>query len=106
MIFFVILGIALGIISVVFVAQNTEMVTVSFLNWQFDGSLAVVLLLTLASGAVMTLLILMPSFIKDAFVLSSVKRKKNALEKELATTQETLRDATARPAPPPEAPSV
>lgn len=106
MIFFIILGIALGVISVVFVSQNTDVVTVSFLTWQFDGSLALILLLTLISGAVMTLLVLMPSFIKDAFLLASEKRQKKALAAELATAQQELHDAVAVRPPPPEIPVV
>ncbi len=102
MIFFIILGIALGVLSVVFVSQNTDVVTVSFLTWQFDGSLALILLLTLISGVVMTLLVLVPSFIKDAFLLASARRQKKALEAELAAAQEALREATARPSVPPE----
>ncbi|MDP4020425.1 MAG: LapA family protein [Candidatus Adlerbacteria bacterium] len=94
MIFFLTLGIVLGIISVVFALQNTEVVTVSFLTWQFEGSLALVLLLTIMSGILMTLLILFPSLIKEAFSLASLKRQKKALEAELTTAKQ------AEPSPP------
>ena len=90
MIFFLTLGIVLGIVSVIFALQNTEVVVVSFLTWQFEGSLALVLLLTIMSGVLMTLLILLPSLIKEAFSLASLKRQKNALEAELATPKPAL----------------
>ena len=100
MIFFVILGVVLGVVSVVFVSQNTDVVTVSFLTRQFEGSLALVLLLTLISGAAVTLLVLLPSFIRDSFLFNSVKREKKDLEAELAAAKQALRDAEARSASP------
>lgn len=88
MIFFILLGIVLGIISVVFVSQNTDVVMVSFLSWQFDGSLALILFLTFISGVIMTLLVLTPSLIKGSFQLASTRRKKKALEAELEATKQ------------------
>src|SRR5579863_6356673 len=75
MIFFLILGVILGAAAVFFIAQNTVLVTVTFLSWQFESSLAAVLLLTIICGAVITLLILLPSLMRDTFYLSRLKKQ-------------------------------
>lgn len=88
--FFLILGILLGIVAVFFVLQNTALVTVVFASWQLEGSLAFILILTLITGVVVTLLLLLPGFIGDAFALSVARRRIKALESELATVQAEL----------------
>lgn len=90
MIFFLILGILLGALSMVFVLQNVGTVTVSFLDWQVAGSLALILLLAIITGIIMTLLVLLPSVIRGDFYLSSIKREKKKLEDELENTKRTL----------------
>lgn len=87
MIFPLILGVLLGALSVVFIAQNTLLVTITFLPWQFEGSLAVILLLTILCGVVITLLFLLPTLINDTFYLSAIKKQKKEVEDELITTK-------------------
>ncbi len=88
--FFLILGILLGIVAVLFVLQNTSMITVVFASWQLEGSLALILILTLITGVVVTLLLLLPSFIEDALALSAARRRMKALEADLASAQTEL----------------
>ena len=97
MIFFLILGMALGAVSVVFVLQNTATITVTFLSWQIEGSLALILFLAITSGALMILLLLFPGFIRDALHLSAARKDKRILEEELVTTKQALSDATSLP---------
>ena len=82
MIIFLILGALLGILSLAFVLQNITPVTVTFLSMQFEGSLAFVLFLALGSGIVMTLLLLLPSLIRDEFRFSRLRKKARILEEE------------------------
>ncbi|OGG60741.1 hypothetical protein A2765_01340 [Candidatus Kaiserbacteria bacterium RIFCSPHIGHO2_01_FULL_56_24] len=96
MIIFLILGVLVGAISVVFVLQNIMPVTVSFFAWHLDGSLAVILFLAFAAGVLMTLLFLLPSFIRDEWRYSRVKKQIRALEAELAEARKT---AARPPAP-------
>lgn len=91
-------GIVLGALSVMFVLQNVAVVTVAFLSWQITGSLALVLLATLISGIVITLLVLLPSLIRDDMHLSVLKIQKKELENELAKYKQTT-------PPPPSEPS-
>jgi uncharacterized integral membrane protein len=100
MIIFLILGVLVGAISVVFVLQNITAVSVSFFTWHLNGSLAVILFLALASGVLMTLLFLLPSFIRDEWRYSRAKKQIRALEAEL----EEARRHTLRPADPVVAP--
>ncbi|OGC86915.1 hypothetical protein A2949_01390 [Candidatus Adlerbacteria bacterium RIFCSPLOWO2_01_FULL_54_21b] len=94
MIFSLILGILLGVVSVIFVLQNISVVTVTFLDWQIAGSLALVLLLAIICGIVMTLLVLLPSLIRGDFYLSTLKRQKKDVEDELASTKCALQAAS------------
>ena len=87
MIIFLILGIGLGALSVLFVLQNVTPVTVSFFAWHLDGSLAVILFLAVMSGIVMTLLVLLPGLIRDEFRFSRMKKQARSLEDELAKTK-------------------
>ena len=96
MIISLILGVVLGAVLVIFVLQNVAIVTVSFMTWQLTGSLALVLLATIISGIVITLLILLPSLIKDDFKLAALKRQRKDLEDELARTRAALADVNAR----------
>ena|SRR3989344_6565019 len=89
MVIFLILGVLVGAISVVFVLQNITPVTVSFFTWHMDGSLAVILFLAFASGVLMTLLFLLPSFIRDEWRYSRLRKRTRSLEDELAQAKQT-----------------
>lgn len=91
-----ILGIVLGAVSVVFVLQNTMPVAVSFFEWQVNGSLALILLLAIICGIVMTLLVLLPGVIRGDFHLSSLKRRQKELENDLENARRELSDAKVR----------
>lgn len=92
------LGAILGAVSVVFILQNTSLVTVTFLSWQFEGSLAPILFLTIACGVLITLLLILPSVFKESLYLSRMKKRMKQLEDELTTTKSLLTDfAAAQP---------
>lgn len=93
MIISLIFGVILGVVSVIFIAGNTSLVTVTFMSWQFDGSLALVLVLTLLCGIFITLLFLLPSLIRDTFYLSTIQKQKREVDDELAGTRIKLSDA-------------
>ena len=54
----------LALITVAFIVQNTNPVIVHFLAWKFEGSLALLLLLTFLLGIITSLLVAMPLYIK------------------------------------------
>lgn len=80
---YLIFALVIAVIAVIFALQNTKTVTISFLAWQVTGSLSLVLLVTHAIGAVIGLLVLAPSAIKNRFAVSSHLKRITLLEKEL-----------------------
>jgi uncharacterized integral membrane protein len=73
-------AIVVAILAVVFALQNAIPITVSFLGWKFESSLALVLLITLALGILMSLLVSVPSMIKRRKIISNQKKKIQELE--------------------------
>jgi cytochrome bd-type quinol oxidase subunit 1 len=83
----------IAIIAVIFALQNLAAVTVSFLFWNIHGSLALVLLVTLAVGVLISLLASLPGLIRGKWALSSQKKKLAALEAERNTYQHKAEEA-------------
>jgi putative membrane protein len=88
-IFILIIVLLFAVMAVIFAVQNVEVVPISFLLWQTEGSLALVLLLALVIGVVIGLLITLPTRIKFSRQLS--KRKK-----EIAGLEGTIREQDDR----------
>jgi uncharacterized integral membrane protein len=94
MIFFLLVGIMLGAVSVVFILQNSVPITVTFFAWQISGSLSLVLFSAVMTGVAVALLVLLPSFIKDDMYLSIIKKQKRELEEELAEKNRIIAEAS------------
>lgn len=88
-----IVALLIAIVAVVFAVQNTMAVTVTFFAWEFEQSLALVLLLTLGLGVLIGVLPILPGRIRGKWRLTSQKKKLDALEKKLQ--EETVRRAEA-----------
>ena len=88
-IFVLIIVLLFTVMAVIFAVQNVEVVPISFLLWQTEGSLALVLLLALVIGVVIGLLITLPTRIKFSRQLS--KRKK-----EIAGLEGTIQEQAGR----------
>jgi len=89
-----ILGIAVALAAVAFALQNNVPVTVTFLLWRFDSSLAMVLLLALALGAIIVALVSTPRALRTQWLLSRQRSEIAALtatnaelEKQLPTLE-------------------
>ncbi|MEO8358171.1 MAG: LapA family protein, partial [Chloroflexota bacterium] len=99
---YLIVALVIAVIAVIFALQNTITITVSFLAWEVTGSLSLVLLVTLAIGALIGLLVLAPSAIKNTFAVSSNRKRIGALEKELDEHKAKVADMLKpKPAAPP-----
>lgn len=83
----VIAAIATAILGVAFAMQNNVPVTVTFLVWRFDSTLAMMLLIALALGAIVVALLSTPMTLKRQWQSSRQKQHIRDLEK----TCETLR---------------
>lgn len=70
--------------GVVFAMQNDVPVTVTFLLWRFDSSLAMVLLLALAIGGIIVALASTPSTLRRQWMISRLNKRVAQLEKSCA----------------------
>lgn len=93
----VILGIIVAIGGVSFALQNTVPVTVTFLVWRFDSSLAMVLLISLAMGALIVALVSTPATLKAQWAASRLRKQleasssaNSALEKKISLLEGKL----------------
>lgn len=76
----IIAAILTAIVGVAFSMQNDVPVTVNFLLWRFDSSLAMVLLLALAAGASAVALLTTPATLRWQWRLARQKRRIKELE--------------------------
>ncbi|MBL8481009.1 MAG: DUF1049 domain-containing protein [Rhodocyclaceae bacterium] len=109
-----ILAIFFAIVCVSFAVQNSAAVSVNFLLWQFDSSLAVVLLLAMALGAIALGFISTPATLRARWSLARQKRQMDSVEQDnqnlkariarLESELATLRGDAAAVVPAPDAP--
>jgi len=85
-----ILGIAVALAAVTFALQNNVPVTVTFLLWRFDSSLAMVLLLALALGAGIVALVSTPRALRSQWLLSRQRSEIAALKAASAELERKL----------------
>jgi uncharacterized integral membrane protein len=101
---YLIFALVIAVIAVIFALQNTITVTISFLAWEVTGSLSLVLLVTLAIGALIGLLVLAPSAIRNTIAMSNNRKRIGALEKELDEKRVRISDLEKPAFPMPESP--
>ena len=80
---YLIFGLVIAVLAVIFALQNSMTVTISFLAWEVTASFSLVILITLAIGALIGYLVLIPSVIKRSIAASTHRKRIGALEKEL-----------------------
>lgn len=78
----IIAAIFIAIIGGIFAMQNNVPVTVNFLLWRFDSSLAMVLLFALAIGATVIALLTTPATVRRKWQLSRQSKRIGSLEKD------------------------
>ena len=90
MILVVILGVIIAIFAILFAFQNATTIAISLGTWQFEESLAIVLLITLGIGIIISLLLSIPTIIKRGWINSRNKRKITELEDKVNYQQTEL----------------
>ena len=73
----------IAIIAIIFAVQNNATTTVSFFLWKTDGSLALVLLIAMAAGALISYLVSLPSNIRARWAVRNLRKKVEELEASL-----------------------
>src|SRR4051812_9707612 len=97
MAFFLILGVLIGAAAIIFILQNVTPVTVAFFSYHLDGSLALVLFLAMLAGVIVTILVLLPGFVRDEFAVSRLRKQNKDLEDELVAAKKSLQEIASRP---------
>ena len=75
MTFVVILGVIIAILAILFAFQNATIIAISLGAWKFEESLAIVLLITLGLGIIISLLLSIPTIIKRGWINSRQQKK-------------------------------
>lgn len=95
MLFFLVLGLLLGAVTVIFALQNIVTISINFLVWQTEGSLALMLLLAMLSGVLICALVSIPEVIKTQSAFSELKKANKRLEDENAHLRQIAASAAA-----------
>ncbi len=82
----------IAILAVIFGIQNTAVVTITFLGLNFNSSLALVILLAVIFGFILTILFSLPYFYRFKKTISKLKKEITELKKE----NEELKDAESK----------
>jgi uncharacterized integral membrane protein len=90
------IGLFLGAVMVVFVLQNNMPVSVNFFGSQFDGSLALVLLLSILGGMLVSALLSLPQLISKSFRLSRMSKQNERLAEDLEAHKQKLAETQER----------
>jgi len=103
----VIAALLFAAVSVLFAVQNNVPVTVTFLLWRFDGSLALVLLIAMALGGLIVALASTPSTLRGQWErkrqrkrIAELEQSCSAQEARLAQLQRAAPEAEPAPQEP------
>lgn len=86
----VIAALVAAIVGVAFAMQNNVPTTINFLLWRFDSSLAMVVLLALALGAIVVALLSTPATLRWQWRLGRQKRQIAQLEKTIEAQRQHI----------------
>jgi len=90
--FFIVLALFIAVAIVLFALQNSAIVTVSFLSFHYNGSLALILVVVFTLGLLAGILISIPSLLRKSSDLRGQKRRVRQLEESIT------RSAASHPA--------
>lgn len=99
----VIIGMVIAACGVVFAIQNNVVVTVAFLLWRFDSSLAIVLLFALVLGGIIIALVSTPSTLKRQWLIAKQRKQIAELEHTCREQKVALKKLEKSPAAEPPA---
>jgi putative membrane protein len=90
---FLFFALIIAVLAVIFAIQNNDQTTVSFAIWKYNGSLALVLLVAVAAGSLISFFVSLPSNLKTRWALRQQRKKMGELESSLATAHGQLEEA-------------
>lgn len=80
---FLIIGLLLGGLVVVFSVQNLENITVTFMVWHIEAPVALIVVLAIAVGMIISTLLSLSGVMKRGSQISKLKNKTEVLSDEL-----------------------
>ena len=89
---FLFFALFISVIAVVFAVQNNSPTIVSFFFWKFNGSLALVLLSSLAAGSLISFFFSLPTNIRARWTIRQQRKKLSDLEANLAAKDKNLEE--------------
>ncbi len=87
---FLVLALLIALVAVVFTIQNTAMVTVTFLVWDLNHSLAFIFVLALLAGVLISQFVSLPGRVKKSVENTNQKKKIKDMDTELMSTKVRL----------------
>ena len=88
--FFIVLALLIALAIVLFALQNSAIVTVSFLSFHYNGSLALILVVVFTLGLLAGILISIPSLLRKSSDLREQKRRVKQLEESITKSTAPL----------------
>ncbi len=95
MIFSLLLGIVIGAAALLFALQNMESVSLSFIGYQFESSLALLVIASVGVGMLICALASIPSAISSAFRIMGLKKENRKLVETVQAHQDALATAAS-----------
>ncbi len=92
MLFSLLFGLIIGAGAVVFALQNVFPVTVTFLGWELTSSLAVLLILSMVVGALISMLLTIPGAFKNHFAISRLQKENRKLAEKIVEDAPTEKE--------------
>jgi putative membrane protein len=83
MFIFLIIGLLMGAMVIIFAVQNLAIVSVTFLSWQLEGSLAIILVSAVVVGMIISSLLSIPLRLSRRVQVSKLKTDNKNLQGEL-----------------------
>lgn len=80
---FLVFALFIAILAVIFAIQNNAPATVSFAVWEFQGSLALMLMVSLIAGVLISIFVSLPANLKARWTIRQQRKKMAELEHNL-----------------------
>ena len=80
---FLIISLMIAVLATIFAVQNAAPTTVRFLVWEFEQSLALILLIALIAGAMISFFASLPALIKGKLTAKNLSKKLTKSETEI-----------------------
>ena len=91
-----VLAIAIALFATAFALQNSSPVTVTFVAWRFESSLALVLIFTLMLGAMIVAILAAPAAIRHRWEIADRDGRLATLQRRVVELERRHHEGTAR----------